>query len=187
MAEISKCIPIARAASVLAVLSASCVRLDEDHCIVNGGDFACDRDRMCVTEIDETMEPSDRGDGCILIDGNDYDFDAYFVHVKYGLPDSLRARTDDAAEDVRSVTGVLVRAAEAHGVDDVADCVVSERVVRQFEERWREVNAVRTFLDQRDRVRVKSAALEPLQVQAIHEFNEAIDLWLQYCEESREQ
>lgn len=182
MANSSQRTPIAPAMTALVLLSASCVRLDENHCIVNGGDFACDEARMCVTEIEEIREPSDRGDGCILIEGIDtYDFDAYFVHVKYGLPDSLRASTDDASEDVQSLTGVLVRAAEAHEVTDVDECVVSESVVLQFEEEWLEVKAVHTFLDQRDRIRVESAALEPFHVEAIRRLNDAIDGWLEGC------
>jgi hypothetical protein len=168
---------------VIGSAATGCVRLDEDHCIVNGGDFACDDRRMCVTEFDEATELSDQGDGCIRIAGVDYDLDAYFVHVKYGLPDSLRARTLDAAEDVRSVTGVLVRATEEHEVDDVEECIVKESVVRQFEEEWQEVAAVRTFLDRNDRVRADSATLEPFHVDAIEKFNERIDEWLHECEE----
>lgn len=170
--------------TALSLTLSGCVRLEEDHCIINGGDFACEHGRMCITEIVEITERSDRGDGCIDIEGIDYDVDAYFVHVKYGLPDSLRARTDDAAEDVSSVTGVLDRAVEALGVDDVEECVVSEPIVRQFEDEWREVKAIRAFLDQRARVSVESATLEPLQVEAIRGFNDAIDGWLQGCEES---
>jgi len=181
--ETSRVFDVFVASVVIAVASTACVRLDEGHCIVNGGDFACDDDRMCVAEIDAVNEFSDRGDGCIFIAGIDYALEDYFVHAKYGLPDSLRARTEDAVDDVRSVTGVLARAAEEHGVEDVEECVVSEPVVRQFEEEWREVKAIHTFLDRRNRVRVESAGLEAFQVQAIEAFNGAIDAWLGGCEE----
>ncbi len=170
---------VLKAMTLVMITGTGCVRLDEDQCIVNGGDFACDEERICAAEIDQIIELSDRGDGCLLTQGFDYDFDTYFVHVKYGLPESLGARGSDPFEDLQSVTGVLVRA-----VEELEDgCTIDESIVRRLEPRWRAVNAVRMFLDRKDRVRADSAALEPAHVQAIEDFNDAIDEWVDECED----
>lgn len=180
MANSSKRIPIAPAVIAMALLSASCIRLDEDHCIVNGGDLACDQGRMCVTEIEEIREPSDRGDGCILIDGIDYDFDAYLVRVQYGLPEVMWPRIEPNENDVRSLGGVLVRAVQERGLGEV--CVADEDVVLSFEPEWNEVDGVREFLDRPTRVRANTATLEPHHVEAIKDFDAAINVWLEECE-----
>jgi hypothetical protein len=164
--------------SLTAIASVSCIRLDEDHCIVNGGDFACEAGRMCVTETEAFTELSDEGDGCIKTAGIDYEFDKYFVHVQYGLPDSLAAR-GEAEDDLRSVTGILARAVGDRGLEEV--CTVGEMVVRDLEPLWIEVNAVREFLDRPSRVRAETATLGVTQVEAIGEFNGAINAWLEEC------
>jgi hypothetical protein len=161
---------------------ASCVRLDEAHCIVNGGDLACDDDeRMCATEIKGFREPSDAGDGCVSIAETEEYFEVYLVHVQYGLPDTLWPH-GDAEDDVDSVAGVLRRAAEERPLEEM--CTVDPARVLELEPRWREVKAVRTFLERRGRVRAESVTLEPFQVEAIEDFNEAIDEWLDDCRAS---
>lgn len=160
----------------------SCVRLDEGHCIVNGGDFACnDEEQMCATEIEGFREPSDPGNGCVSIaETRDY-FDDYLVHVQYGLPDTLWPH-GEAEDDVDSMAGVLMRAAEERGLD--GECVVDREQVLELEPLWREVKAVRTFLERRDRVRVGSATLEGFQVEAIVGLNDGVDEWLDNCNPS---
>lgn len=162
----------------------SCVRLDEGHCIVNGGDFACnDEERMCATEIEGFREPSDPGNGCVSIAKTREYFDDYLVHVQYGLPDTLWPR-GEVEDDVDSMAGVLVRAAEDRGLD--GECVVDREQVLELEPLWREVKAVRTFLERRDRVRVGSAALEGFQVEAIVGLDAAVNDWLAKCKELTE-
>lgn len=159
----------------------ACVRLDEAHCIVNGGDFACEEDRLCAMAIEPISEVTDEGDGCILRSAiGDDDFERLMVYVQYGLPESLPARHEPEVEDLRSVTGVLSRLLRDHGLEDV--CHVDESVVRRFEQQWKEVDAVRVFLGRKDRVRAESATLEPLQVEAIRSFGDAINDWLDGCE-----
>ena len=156
----------------------SCVRLDEGHCILNGGDFACGEGWMCVTEIMAVAEPTDQGDGCISIQDIDYDLDAYFVHVQYGLPSRLRAQ-GEARDDLQSVTGILVRAVEEREAED--HCIVQESVVRSVEPQWLEVEEVRAFLDRRTRIRAATADLDPAHVQAIDDFNAAVNELLDEC------
>ena len=165
------------ASSVVVLASAGCVRLDEGHCIVNGGDFACEEGRLCATELTEIAEDSDEGDGCLWIEGMDYDFEEYFVHVKYGLPEALWSRVEQG-EDLDSVEGVIVRAVEERGGVDT--CGIDEAVM-ELETRWREVKAVRTFLERPSRVRVEAARLKGFQVEAIDRFNEGIDAWVDGC------
>lgn len=164
--------------SLVCAAATSCVRLDEGHCIVNGGDFACDdEERMCATELQGFREPSDPGDGCVSIEETKEYFDDYLVHVRYGLPDAFWRR-GEAEDDVDSMVGVLVRAAEERGLE----CTFDDARVLELEPKWREVKAVRTFLERRDRVSVESATLEAFQVRAIVELGEGVDGWLEACE-----
>jgi len=165
--------------SMTLVTSSGCVRLDESHCIVNGGDFACGDGWRCATEREGIVESRDQGDGCLPMEGLGYDLEKYFVHVQYGLPEVLWPR-GEPEDDLDSLGGVLVHAVEERHVEDV--CRVQESKVLQFEAPWREVAAIRTFLERPTRVRVDAARLESFQVMAIEGFNEVINEWLDECE-----
>lgn len=156
---------------------AGCVRLDEEHCIVNGGDFACpDEGQLCATEIEGFREPSDAGDGCVSIEGTERYFEEYLVHVKYGLPSSLWPHGAEE-DDVDSVAGVLVRAVEEQGLE----CEVDAESVRELEPLWRGVRSVRGYLERRDRVSVDAMTLQVGQVGAIEGFNAGVDGWVNGC------
>lgn len=161
--------------AVSTLVGAACIHLDDDHCIVNGGDFACSEARICVANIESIVEMSDRGDGCVLRHAKDAaDFRDYFVHVQYGLPSQLGARTQD---DIDSVTGVLVRTTEERRVE----CGLGERVVRMFEPQWIEVREIRDELESAQHVSVSEASLSNDQAEAIERFNDAINIWLLEC------
>ena len=169
--------------AIAILLGAGCVRLDEEHCIVNGGDFACDDGRLCVTDIDRRTEPSDEGDGCVLEDQVDETLEDHFVRVQYGLPRSLGSNAKDAEaamDDTQSVVGVLFLATAEREVDEV--CAPDEDITRSFEPQWRAVFEVREFLERPTRVRASSAGLSPEQVEAIEAFDAAINEWLEECE-----
>ncbi|MCA9708084.1 MAG: hypothetical protein KDK70_19690 [Myxococcales bacterium] len=163
--------------------SMSCVRLDEDHCIVNGGDVSCIDDRICVTDVDGLGEKSDHGDGCVSNVNAAVQFEGQFVHVQYGLPSRLDAVTDVAEDDIQSVAGVLALAAleSSDASDSEHPCVVQEDLIHGLEPLWLEIEAVRAHLEDRARVRAGDAALSLEQVQAINRFNEAINSWLDEC------
>jgi len=162
---------------LVGALCGGCVELFEDHCIINGGDFACLEDRICLTEIDSANEVSDRGDGCVDLTPNEVD-EELFVHVQYGLPSRLGA-SDSLARDLHSVTGIFVRGVEERGSE--GSCRVNEEVVRSVESEWREIDEVREYLDRRTRVRAEAAMLSEEQVGAIVRFNDAVNGWLDDC------
>lgn len=165
--------------SLVSCAATSCVRLDEGHCIVNGGDFACnDDERMCATEIEGFREPSDPGDGCVSIAETKRYFPEFLVHVKYGLPDSLWPH-GEANDDVDSVIGTLAQASEERALE----CELDDGRVQELDLLWREARAVRTYLERRDRVSVESMTLQPLQVKAIEAFNAGVDGWLEECKQ----
>jgi hypothetical protein len=93
---------------VALVSSGGCVRLDEEHCIVNGGDFACEEGRKCAMEYTAVTESSDRGDGCVSDRGTAGYFGEYFVHVKYGLPEAL-GENSGVEEDLDSLVCLHAR------------------------------------------------------------------------------
>lgn len=165
--------------SLVLVGLGGCVRLDEGHCIVNGGDFACNEGSICAAELTGVVEASDRGDGCVSRDGTLKYFNDYFMNVKYGLPDALGSQ-NGSEEDPDSLVGVLTQALQVRDSEDV--CQIDEAVT-ELEPCWHEVKAVRMFLERRSRVLKKAARLEQFQVDTIVGFNAQIDKWLDECGE----
>ncbi len=165
-------------AVILGVLISNCIRLDEDHCIINGGNAACEDEDICVMETRRVREIFVDGGGCVSESDIHQGFYDYFVSVPYGLPSHMGSV--ERPDDLRSLIGTLTYAADQRMVE--RDCVVNRQVVYSLEEDRRRVDEVRGFLDRSTRVRIDAAELSAAQVDAINDFSAAVDEKLSMCD-----
>jgi hypothetical protein len=159
---------IAVAWSVAGAVIAGCIRINPEHCIVNGGEFLC-ADRRCA--MTRGIQAEGDEDGCVD------EVASGFVHVKYGLPSRLGALGD---EDLDTVNGVLLRVVSESGV--AAECVINEDVVIAVAGPWARVDKVRKHLDRSGRTLETSARPTQDQVDAISVFNYAVDYFVEVCD-----
>jgi len=169
------------AVSVVAT-TVSCIRVRQEHCIVNGGDVHCVDGYFCVAALrEDVVGTKDGGDGCTINKGLASREPTRFVRVQYGLPSSLEARTADPSEDIDSVAGVLLNAVD--GCESAGPYLKDEKAVDDLEDEWLGVMEVRDHLESKTTLRVEDALLTEEHVESINDFNAAIDDWLGDCSE----
>lgn len=169
------------AVSVVAT-TVSCIRVRQEHCIVNGGDVHCVDGYFCVAALrEDVVGTKDGGDGCTTNEGLAFRDPTRFVRVQYGLPSSLQARSVDRSEDIDSVAGVLYKA--AGGREPSACYLEDEDIDSEFEGVWLGVMEVREHLESKTTLRVEDALLTEEHVESINDFNAAINDWLDDCSE----
>lgn len=158
-------------ALMVVATSTGCLRLDPDHCMINGGDLACGGD-FCV--IGTGARPELMDDGCI--DAVGY-VPSGFVHVEYGIPSRLGGSDD--VDDLDSVAGVVATAAQ-HDGSSVA-CATAETSLAVLLEPWVGAAVIRGHLERPDHVRKQAVVLDQTQAEAIYMFNQAVGQVIANC------
>lgn len=146
----------------------SCVQLNPDHCVVSGGDLACDDGSICVASITAgQVAPGEQSNGCVAQAPDP----ALFVAVPYGLPARLGSEGDTGTD---SVAGVLAQVAP--------DCATQEADLQSLAAAWQPIVGVRDHLQARPKSKASAFDLSPSHVAAITDFSAAVESWVAACD-----
>lgn len=169
---------------VLGLASTGCgPRIDDAHCLFHGGDRGCGENESCIVVIEGGSVPG-AGKGCVdASDSVALDPERY-LHLRYGLPESIGAEGDALESD--SVQGILAREIALRGLDDV--CSIADGLPTEIEglEAIDTIVAARRRLEllrTKRRIRNEQAFLGANEAAAVNAFYAAIGAWSGSCEE----